>query len=209
MNNERTVKAVVVAGPSGVGKSTLIREALKNHPDWTFSISATTRPQRDHEKEGEDYFFLDRSQFIKRIGAGDFIEYAEVYGNLYGTLKSEFKRAADASKGLLIEIDTVGCLSIKALRPDIPIVAIAPPRYSVLRERLSNRGTESDDELELRVNNAWMELARMKLFDYVVVNDNLEKAALEFSNLMTVLEAGAIDVVPTIDSVLETAGETK
>src|SRR5438132_70610 len=94
------VTALVVAGPSGVGKSTLIREALLGHPNWTFSVSATTRPQRDHEVDGEDYFFLSADEFHARIATGSFVEYANVYGNLYGTLKSEFERAAREARHL-------------------------------------------------------------------------------------------------------------
>jgi guanylate kinase len=198
---------IVVAGPSGVGKTTLIRKAMEQHPQWTFSVSATTRPQRSHETDGEDYFFLTNEEFNRRIIAGDFIEYANVYGRMYGTLKSEFDRAAAAGLGLLVEIDTVGCLSIHALHPEIPIVAIVPPRYSVLRERLVGRGTESSDEIELRTKNAWLELARMSGFDFVVINDDLEKASTEFSDVVKVVEKGNFAVRDQIERILATAGE--
>jgi guanylate kinase len=201
------MKVLVVAGPSGVGKSSLIREALKQHSDWTFSVSATTRPKREHEENGRDYVFLTQQEFNQKIIEGEFIEYANVYGNLYGTLKSEFRRAKAAGQGLLIEVDSVGCLSIKALEPWIPIVAIVPPRYSVLRERLGGRGSESDDELNVRLANAWIELARMRAFDFVVVNDDLVQASERFSNLLTVIESGTTNAAPTIDAILDSAGE--
>jgi guanylate kinase len=200
---------LVVAGPSGVGKSSLIREALASHPNWTFSVSATTRPQREHEVDGQDYFFLSREEFNRRIVAAEFIEYANVYGNLYGTLKSEFARAHAAGQGLMIEVDSVGCLSIKALLPEIPIVAVVPPRYSVLRERLGGRGTESEGELNVRLANAWVELARMRMFDFVVVNDDLEQASRRFGNLLTLIESGTARVAQTIDAILDSAGDNK
>jgi guanylate kinase len=182
---------------------------LKSNPNWTFSVSATTRPRREHEVDGEDYFFLTEKEFNERIVAADFIEYANVYGNLYGTLKSEFKRAQDAGQGLMIEVDSVGCLSIKALLPEIAIVAVVPPRYSVLRERLGGRGTESDDQVGVRLANAWIELARMRMFDFVVVNDDLDQALGRFGNLLTLIETGTANVAPTIDAILDSAGEDK
>jgi guanylate kinase len=200
------MSVLVVAGPSGVGKSSLIREALQQHNDWTFSVSATTRPRREHEQDGKDYFFLSQEEFNAKIIAGEFVEFANVYGNLYGTLKDEFRRARKAGKGLLIEVDSVGCLSIKALEPWIPIVAIVPPRYSVLRERLAGRGSESEQELEIRLGNAWIELARMRAFDFVIVNDDLKQASERFSNLLRVIAAGATDTAETIDGILDGAG---
>lgn len=207
MTNQFT--ALAVAGPSGVGKSTLIRAGLEAHPRWTFSISATTRPRRDHEQEGVDYFFLPKEEFLRRVNSGEFVEYANVYGNFYGTLRSEFDRAAAEDKGLLIEVDTVGCLSIKALRPKLPIVAVVPPSMVALRERLMARGTETDEELELRLANEWLEMARMRTFDFVVINDDLDKACSRFSDLLTVIEAGTFDVEAIIDRILETSGENK
>jgi guanylate kinase len=206
MNDPQT-NVLVVAGPSGVGKTTLIRSAMQQHPQWTFSVSATTRPQRGHEKDGEDYFFLSDEEFNRRIVAGKFIEYANVYGRMYGTLASEFERAAAAGLGLLVEIDTVGCLSIHALFPEIPIVAIVPPHYNVLRQRLEGRGTESAEEIALRTENAWMELGRMRGFDFVVINDDLEKASSEFSDVVKVVENGSFAVRARIDRILATAGE--
>lgn len=206
MNNPQT-NVLVVAGPSGVGKTTLIRKAMESHPGWTFSVSATTRPQRGHEKDGEDYFFLSNEEFNRRIIAGEFIEYANVYGRMYGTLRSEFERAAAAGLGLLVEIDTVGCLSIHALFPEIPIVAIVPPHYKVLRQRLEGRGTETEEEIALRTENAWMELGRMRGFDFVVINDDLEKASAEFGDVVKVVENGSFAVRAHIDRILATAGD--
>jgi guanylate kinase len=200
---------LVVAGPSGVGKTTLIKHAMQQHPRWTFSVSATTRPQREDETEGEDYYFLEEAEFNRRIIAGDFIEYANVFGRMYGTLKSEFNRARQAEAGLLVEIDTVGCLSIHTLFPEIPIVAIVPPRYSELRKRLQGRGTEGAAEITLRVQNAWMELGRMRGFDFVVINDDLERAAAEFSAVVKVVENGSFAVRATVDRILATAGDNQ
>ena len=206
MKDVRT-NVLVVAGPSGVGKTTLIRNAMQQHPGWTFSVSATTRPQRGHEQEGKDYFFLTDSEFERRIRAGEFIEYANVYGRMYGTLRSEFERAEKAGQGLLVEIDTVGCLTIRQLYPEFPTIAIVPPRYSVLRERLAGRGSESKEEIDLRTQNAWVELGRMRGFDFVVINDDLGRASSEFSDVVKVVENGSFAVRARIDSILATAGE--
>ena len=200
---------IVVAGPSGVGKSTLISRALASLPQWMLSISATTRRIRAGEQDGVNYHYLSHEAFSQRILNGGFLEYAEVYGNFYGTPVEEVQRAAEAGRNLVFEVDTVGCLSIRALRPQWPLVAIVPPEFSALRRRLEGRGTESAESLELRLANSYAELQRMSGFDYVIVNDDLEQAAARLTELMSLVGAGLTDVRPTIERLLEKVGGTQ
>lgn len=199
-------QCLVIAGPSGVGKSTLIHAALERNANWVFSVSATTRAMREGEADGREYYFLDREEFIKRTTEGKFLEYAEVYGNLYGTPVAELARAKEAGKHLLIEIDTVGCLSIRSLRPDIRIAAIIPPDLDELKRRLRDRGTENEESLAVRFANVYAELARMRAFDFVITNDDIEPAVQRLLDLMGVVEAGTAEVTPAIDALLNRHG---
>lgn len=194
--------SLVVAGPSGVGKSTLIQAALERNPHWAFSVSATTRQQRPNEVDGREYYFVDTAEFEQRVLRGEFLEYADVYGHLYGTPVAELERAAGEMKHLLIEVDTVGCLSIRALRPEIPLVAILPPSLAVLRERLVGRATEGQDSLERRYANTVAELQRMRGFDFAIVNDELATAQQQLLELMSIIERGMIQVSRQVDSLL-------
>jgi len=193
---------LVVAGPSGAGKSTLIRRALETNPGWQFSISATTRKMRETELEGADYYFLDEASFRQRINRGEFMEYAEVYGNYYGTLWSEFERASAAGKLLLVEVDTVGSLSIAALRPQIPMVAILPPNIRELRRRLEGRSTETPESLRRRLANEYIELVRLRRFDYAIVNDDLDCAVRQLLDIMRVVEDGLPRCAERVDNLL-------
>jgi guanylate kinase len=199
-------RCLIVAGPSGVGKSTLIRLALKENPRWRFSVSATTRPMREGEQDGQEYYFLGREEFQRRIVTGQFLEYAEVYGNFYGTPSSELAAAAAEGKSLLIEVDTVGCLSIRALRPEFPMLAILPPSTDELKRRLRDRGTETEETMALRFAQIVAELQRMRGFDFYLVNDDLDMAQREMLRLMAVIESGALNVPPAVDRLLNSAG---
>lgn len=200
---------IVVAGPSGVGKSTLIARALASLPDWMLSVSATTRPKREGEVDGVNYHYHSREQFERMVVEGGFLEFAQVYGNYYGTPVSEVQRAAEAGRNLVFEVDTVGCLSIRALRPHWPLVAIVPPELEELRRRLAGRGTESEESLQLRLSNSVAELQRMRGFDFVIVNDELERASAQLTELMSLVGAGMTEVTSKVDSLLEKAGGTK
>lgn len=201
--------ALVVAGPSGVGKSTLINHALAELDGWRFSVSATTRPQREGEEDGREYHFVDRQRFMRMVAAGELLEYAEVYGNFYGTPRDELRRAAMDGKSLLIEVDTVGCLSIRALLPEIPLVGVLPPSLPALRERLAGRGTESEETVNTRFANAVSELQRIRGFDYVITNDDLAKATMDLLTLMQVVQAGLHLAQDRVDVLLTSTGGTK
>jgi guanylate kinase len=176
---------IVVSAPSGAGKTTIVKAVLAKYPSMLFSVSATTRPKRDIEVDGQDYFFLERMDFEKRIAAGKLVEWEEIYGNLYGTLKAEVDRALASGKTMLFDIDVKGGLSIKRLYPlDSVIIFIKPPSIEILRERLRNRKTEDDATFKRRMDRVAMELGMAHQFDFQVVNDNLEQAIAEVDTLV-------------------------
>jgi guanylate kinase len=140
---------LLISGPSGSGKSTICKRLLED-PRVVFSVSATTRPMRPGEVDGRDYHFMDREAFRRRIERGEFLEWAEVYGNLYGTLREPMESAIEAGLTYLVEIDVQGALQLKALGIPGLYVFIAPPNFEVLRKRLTTRGTETPEVLERR-----------------------------------------------------------
>jgi guanylate kinase len=166
---------LLISGPSGTGKSTICRRLLED-PRVVFSISATTRDPRPGEVDGEHYHFMSREEFRTKVDAGAFLEYAEVYGNLYGTLRAPMEEAIAKGLVYLLEIDVQGALQLKALGVDGIYVFIAPPDDETLRRRLSDRGTETPEVLERRLKKAEDEMRERVKYDHVVVNDDLERA---------------------------------
>ena len=166
---------LVVSGPSGCGKSTICRRLLED-ARVSFSVSATTRPKRAGEVDGRDYVFVDKERFRALIEEGAFIEWAEVHGNLYGTLRIELDRALAAHDVVLVEIDVQGGAQLKAL--DLPgtYVFIAPPDMETLERRLVGRGTDAPDVIERRLRKAREEMLAQDKYDRVIVNDDLERA---------------------------------
>ena len=174
-----------MSAPSGAGKTTIVKALLAKYPSMLFSVSATTRPRRETEVEGRDYFFLQRRDFERRIAAGELVEWEEIYGNLYGTLKSEVEKALTTGRTMLFDIDVKGGLSIKRMyADDSVIVFIKPPNIAVLRDRLLNRKTEDEATFKRRMDRVAMELGMASQFDYQVVNDNLEYAIAEVDKLV-------------------------
>lgn len=175
-------RMLLVSGPSGCGKSTICQRLLED-PRVVFSVSATTRPPRPGEVDGEDYHFLSKDQFRRRVEQGEFVEYAEVHGNMYGTLRGPMEEAIAAGEVYLVEIDVQGALQLMAL--DVPgiFVFVAPPSMEELRRRLTNRGTEDPEVLERRLKKAEDECREQGKYDHVVVNDDLERALTEVRRL--------------------------
>ena len=168
---------IVVSAPSGAGKTTIVKAMLTKYPSMLFSVSATTRPKRETEVDGIDYFFLPRQDFERRIAAGELVEWEEIYGNLYGTLKAEVDKALTTGRTMLFDIDVKGGLSIKRMYSrDAVIIFISPPSIETLRDRLLNRKTEDEATFKRRMDRVAMELGMASQFDYQVVNDNLQKA---------------------------------
>jgi guanylate kinase len=149
-----------------------------------FSVSATTRPKRETEREGVDYFFLAKEEFLRRVEAGAFAEWEEIYGDYYGTLRSEIDRALATGERILFDVDVKGGLSIKRLYPEALLVFIEPPSLDILRERLRNRKTEDPETLRRRLARVPMEMELGKAFDHQVVNDRLDRAIGEVEQIV-------------------------
>ena len=183
---------LVISGPSGCGKSTICQRLLEDER-VEFSISATTRPMRAGEVDGKDYVFVDKPRFNELAADGAFIEYAEVHGNLYGTLREPMDRALEAGKVYLVEIDVQGGSTLKALDLDVPsvFVFIAPPSMEVLEERLRGRGTDAPEVIERRLKKAHEELLSKDKYDHVVVNEELERAVADVKRLAGLDREGA------------------
>lgn len=176
-------RLVVLSGPSGVGKSTIIKELLKD-PRFSLSVSATTRSPREGEKNGVDYHFITREDFESRVARGEFLEYAVVHGkNMYGTLKSEVDRLVGDGRIVLLDIDVQGARLVRKLAEGARFIFVAPPEVSELMRRLSGRGTESAADIERRLETAQSELAARKEYDHVVVNDDLPTAVATIRRL--------------------------
>lgn len=166
-----------LSAPSGAGKTTIARNILRQFPELRFSVSATTRTQRPREVDGKDYFFLTREEFEQRIADGGLVEWEEIYGNLYGTLRSEIDRVLSGGGHMLFDIDVKGALSIKRLYGDDAVtIFILPPGIDVLHERLERRGTDSAEVIERRMQRSAWELEQAPLFDRTVLNDDLERS---------------------------------
>ena len=189
---------LVVTGPSGVGKGTLIRALQQRMPGLELSVSATTRPPRPGEEDGREYHFLSPAEFDERLARGDFLEHATYAGNRYGTLRSELDRFAagegDADpeagpRGLVLEIELQGARQVRAALPEAVQVFIAPPSIEALRTRLVGRGADAPDHIEDRLAAAEREIAAAEAgeFRHVIVNDRLERAVDELANLVATI----------------------
>ena len=176
--NHKSGAVLVLSGPSGAGKSSLIEKISKDIGDYYFSLSTTTRPKREGEIEGVHYHFVDEEEFKKDIEHDMFLEYAVVHGNYYGTSLKPVKEALNAGKLVLFDIDVQGNASVNNRLGDISTsVFITPPSLSELKKRLQNRSTDSDEVIERRMKMAKREVQRISEYDYLVVNDDLDKAA--------------------------------
>lgn len=186
-------KVFVITGPSGVGKGTLIRALRERCPTLELSVSATTRKPRPGEVDGVDYHFLSPEEFERRQEARDFLEFAPYSGNHYGTLRSEVDRRLDAGHSVVLEIEVQGAQQVRQSKPDSIQIFIAPPDPAVLRERLAERGTDSPEAIDKRLETAEIELASQGDFDYLVVNDDLARATEELVGIVRAELAESLD----------------
>ncbi len=184
MLNQSQGKLIVFSAPSGAGKTTIVKEILKEFPQIIFSISATTRPKRETEKNGIEYFFLSETEFVQKIENDDFIEWEKFYDYYYGTLKSFISGNLEAGKPVLLELDVKGALTIKRLYPYAHLIYISPPSFEELVNRLRQRNTESESDFNKRIDRAKMELSLKDQFDYVIENEALKTAVNEAKNLI-------------------------
>ncbi len=175
MSELRAPVALVLAGPSGGGKTTLCRRLRERRRDVEFSVSATTRARRGGERDGIDYRFLTRPAFEALVAADGMLEWAEVHGELYGTPRGNLETAREAGRSLLLDIDVQGARQVRERVPEAVLVFLLPPGGPELLRRLRGRGSESDDEVRRRMRTALTELAAVEEFDYVVENDDLEE----------------------------------
>lgn len=181
---DTTGKLFVFSAPSGSGKTTIVRKLLREFDDLVFSISATTRKRRGNEVEGKDYFFINEEEFKRKIENEEFIEWEKFYGYYYGTLKSFVDKQLEQNKSVLLEVDVKGAVRIKKKYSNSVLIFIAPPSKEVLKQRLINRKTETAEDLQKRIERAEMELEYRDKFDYVVINENLDKAIEEVKKII-------------------------
>src|SRR5262245_53354267 len=174
----------VVSSPSGGGKGTLVDRLLKAVPDLSFSISYTTRTPRDGEVNGREYFFVTRQEFEGMMKVDEFLESAEVHSNLYGTSRQQVLEQTAAGHDIVLEVDVQGAASVRKLALDSVSIFIVPPSFELLQKRLLARGTDSPAQLEIRLRKAPEELKDYKLFDYVIINDDLDRAAAQLTAIV-------------------------
>jgi guanylate kinase len=170
---------VVLAAPSGSGKTTIARALVEREPDFAFSVSATTRPPRPGEEDGRDYWFVSEPRFREMVRNGELAEWAEVHGNLYGTPVASLVTASQGGRHVVLDIDVQGARQIREAVPEAALLFILPPSTEVLFERLRARGTEGEETLRRRLTTALKELAAAESFDHFVLNDDLERAIEE------------------------------
>lgn len=183
---------IVLSAPSGAGKTTVARHLLLTFPQMIFSVSATTRTMRNGEENGRDYFFLSKDDFRRKIEEGDLVEYEEIFGNYYGTLKSFVADSISRGEFVVFDVDVKGALSLRAAFPDDTLLLfVAPPSMEVLEQRLRSRHTETDEQINTRLSRAEMEMAHQDMFDVVLVNSVLSETLEHAENLIRAQIEGA------------------
>ena len=174
----------VVSSPSGGGKGTIIRHVLDVVENLRYSVSFTTRAPRLGEVHGREYFFVSRETFDEMVAAGEFLEWACVHGNFYGTAKDQVIEETASGAAIILEVDVQGAASVRQLLMDSVSIFILPPSYEVLRQRLIARGTDAPEELALRLRNAPEELRQYSAFDYVIINDEIDRAVGQLASII-------------------------
>lgn len=187
---------VVVSGPSGVGKTSIYSRLLQERDDLEFSVSATTRPRRDGETDGQDYWFLTEADFLRRVAAGEFAEHALVHGRRYGTLRAPVDAAVARGRILLLDVDVQGGRSLRACYPDGVFVFIYPPSLAVLEARLRGRASDRPEVIAERLRNAPGEMSHYPAYDYIVINDDLARAQATLAAIVAAERARLSRLVP-------------
>lgn len=201
----------VVSSPSGGGKGTLIQRVLNKVPNLSYSVSFTTRAPRNGEENGREYYFVAPEKFQHMVTADEFLEWAHVHGKRYGTHRGQVARELSAGRDIILEVDVQGAASIRALMADSVSIFILPPSFEILRQRLQARGTDSPEELDLRLRNAPTELQDYSAFQYVIINDDVDRAAAEMTAIVQAERARLSRQGTRVKQVVEafTTGETK
>ena len=182
---------LVLSGPSGVGKGTVCEALMKHRKDIKYSISATTRKKRPLEKNGENYYFMSQEEFKESLENKEFLEYAQVHGNYYGTPKRFVTESVDSGDIVILEIDVQGALQVKENCPEAVYIFLLPPDLQELRNRIEKRSTEDEDTINLRMNNAQTELTFIDKYDYAVINDDVDKTV---GKIESIIEAEKLKV---------------
>jgi len=173
----------VIAAPSGAGKTSLLHALMQHRPGLSFSVSCTTRAPRPHERDGQDYHFVSRAEFERLVAAGEFIEHADVFGNLYGTRRAVVESVLTGGRDLLLEIDWQGARQVRERLPEAIQIFILPPSRAELEKRLRSRATDSPAAIARRLAESVIEMSHWREFDYVVVNGDFEQALAELESI--------------------------
>lgn len=194
---------IIISSPSGGGKGTLIKEILRRVPEIGYSVSFTTRKMREGEQNGKDYYFVGKEEFINLINDGEFLEFAEVHGNFYGTSIKQIESELGIGRDIILEIDVQGAHSILEKTPDAVSIFILPPSFETLRRRLTNRATESQKDLEIRLKNALEEVRRFAEFEYIVINGEIEEAVRDLEVIILAERLKRIRQTVAIQDILD------
>jgi len=178
-------KIFVFSGPSGAGKGSIVEKLMAKDPNIYFSVSATTRPKRDYEVDGREYFFITKEDFLNRIESGRMLEWAEYAGNYYGTPSGPVDEKLQAGCDVLLDVESHGMYSVKKLRPDAVTIFVYPPSFAELERRLRNRKSETEERIRQRLEQSRQECEHAGDYDYIVINDDLDVAAAEAAAIMT------------------------
>ncbi|MCX7678587.1 MAG: guanylate kinase [Spirochaetes bacterium] len=182
MNEERF--AIVVSAPSGTGKTTIIQNVIQESTDYEFVISTTTRPRRANEENDKNYYFLSKEEFKKIIEEDGFIEWAFVHGNYYGITKKEIDRIQRLKRIPIFDVDVQGAATLRKILPNAVFIYIVPPSLEVLQQRLRGRGTDSEEQIQLRLKNAVEELKCYSYYDYIIINNTIEESCKCFHAIL-------------------------
>lgn len=192
-------RLIVISGPSGTGKGSIIKKVMERWPAAEFSISMTTRGKREGEEHGVHYYFATREEFEATIEDGGFLEWADVFGNYYGTPKAPVEKRLAEGADIILDIDIQGAMNVRKAMPGAVLIFILPPSIKELRRRLEHRGTDAQDVIEKRLAKALTEIGTAREYDYVVVNDDLDVAA---SDVLSIIKASHLEVDETIEETI-------
>lgn len=193
-------RLIVISGPSGAGKGTIIKQVMEQWPAAEFSVSMTTRAKREGEEEGVHYYFRSKEEFEETVAGNGFLEWANVFGNYYGTPKAPVAARLAEGRDIILDIDIQGGMNVKRTMPEAELIFILPPSLAELRRRLSGRGTDEPDVIEARLSKAAAEIAGAREYDYTVVNDDLDTAVAQ---VMTIIRASHLKVDGAIEQTIK------